>query len=248
MSYYTLLTDIGRAKIAQMLAGEQLSITEIAVGDGDYSPNGTETELLNEVYRSAVNTLNEDEGNPYWYVAKLVLPSDAGGFWIREAGVFDSDGDMIAICKYPPTYKPDLTSGASKGLTLSIVFEVDRADSVTLQIDPSVVLATREYVDKRPIRHIHTQNTPQLMWQIDHNLDIDYIPQVAAYSVDAETVFSDSYCGDGTYAGDGAVCGATESEADVYEAITYEKIRRINNNRIEIIFSSPVDGAAVVHI
>jgi len=151
--YYTLVTAAGRALEVQAKANNvPLKLTRMAVGDGngsEYSPSGAETKLKRERWRGNLNTLSAHPDHPNWLIAEAVLPDEVGGWWIREVGLFASTGVLYAIAKYPPTYKPVLADGADKMLYLRMIFEVTNTASVTLQVDPSIVLATRTYVDER---------------------------------------------------------------------------------------------------
>ncbi|XLM21028.1 phage tail protein, partial [Chromobacterium piscinae] len=93
--------------------------------------------------------LSTDPANPNWIIAELVIPDEVGGFTIREVGVFDAAGALIAVGKFPESYKPVLADGANKQLYVRLIMEVSNAAAVTLQVDPSVVLATRATVDQR---------------------------------------------------------------------------------------------------
>jgi hypothetical protein len=151
MAFYTILTDIGKAKLANATAlGSVVSLTEIAVGDGGgvaVTPEITDTALTNEVWRAALNNISIDSSNANWIVAEGYIPSTDGDFTVREVGLFDVDGDMIAVGNYPDTYKPTLASGSAKDLYIKVIIEVSDAGVVELKIDPAVVLSTRKYVD-----------------------------------------------------------------------------------------------------
>lgn len=155
--FYTLLTEKGRNKLANAQAlGTTVSFTDFAVGDGGgaiYNPADTQTALANEVYRAGINQLYTDTDNPSWLVTEAVIPETEGGWYIREAGVFDSDGDMIAIAKYPETYKPVLSAGSGKDLYMRLVLEYSNTGEVVLKVDPAIVLATRKYVDDEIAEH-----------------------------------------------------------------------------------------------
>lgn len=149
--HYTILTDKGASKIAEAIRiGQQLEITHIALGDGDGKlpqPQSNATSLVKERYRAPINSAKVDEHNTAWVIFEQVLAPDIGGWWIREVGLYDKDGDLIAIGNYPEQYKPLLTEGASTTQTVTIVIQVLSSEAITLKIDPSVVLATRQYVD-----------------------------------------------------------------------------------------------------
>mgnify|MGYP003109953465 CR=1 FL=1 len=149
--YYTIFTNIGVAKMANALAlGQSVVLTQFAVGDGgidgDYNPTAAQTSLKNETYRAAVNAISVDPNNPSWLVVEAVIPANQGGWYVREAGLFDQDGDMIAIIRYPETFKPVLESGVGKDLYLRVILEHSNTELVELKIDPAIVLATRQFV------------------------------------------------------------------------------------------------------
>ncbi|MBB3185772.1 hypothetical protein FHR95_003365 [Halomonas fontilapidosi] len=162
--FYTLLTDVGQAKLANAVAlGQTIEITELAVGDGGGSlptPDSGAESLINEVRRAPINTSTTDPDNPSWIVVEQVLPPDVGGWTIREIGIFDVDGDLIGVGNYPETYKPVLAEGSSRTQTVRFVLEVSDTAAVTLKVDPSVVLATREYVDDQRAEHEASRNHP----------------------------------------------------------------------------------------
>ncbi len=149
--YYTLLTDTGLSKITQAHAsGTTVKLTQMAVGDGGgqiYNPSQQQTELVNEVYRAELNNLYVDATDNKLMIAEMNILANVGGWYIREAGLFDEDGDMIAIAKVAETYKPQLDEGSSSDVLMRIKIVVSNADSVTLEVDPATVLATRDYVD-----------------------------------------------------------------------------------------------------
>lgn len=152
--FFTILTATGRNKLANATAtGTPLTLTQMAVGDGDngayYSPTEVQTALKHEVWRGAINHLAVDASNPNWIVAELVIPDDVGGWYVREVGLFDSAGALIAVGKFPESYKPTLAAGSNKQLYVRMILEVTNTSAVTLLVDPSVVLATRQYVDDK---------------------------------------------------------------------------------------------------
>ncbi|MBN3265425.1 phage tail protein, partial [Pectobacterium brasiliense] len=109
-TYFALLTNIGAAKLANATAlGSRLNITQMAVGDGGGvlpTPNPAQTALINEQRRAALNTLSVDPKNPSQIIAEQVIPENEGGWWVREVGLFDDDGNLIAVANCPETYKP----------------------------------------------------------------------------------------------------------------------------------------------
>jgi len=153
--FYALLTNLGAAKFANAAAlGTKIEITEMAVGDGGGSlpaPNASQTALVGEKRRAALNSLSVDSVNSSQIIAEQIIPENEGGFWIREIGLFDADGDMVAVANCAETYKPQLQEGSGRTQTVRIILIVNSTAAVTLKIDPSVVLATRKYVDDKAI-------------------------------------------------------------------------------------------------
>lgn len=149
-TYFAILTAVGEAKLANAAAlGTQLQISRMAVGDGGGSlpnPNRNQTALVGEQYRADLNTLQTDPANASQVIAELVVPETIGGWWIREMGLYDAAGDLIAISNCPPSYKPQMAEGSGRTQVLRMVLIVSSTAAVQLKIDPSVVLATREFV------------------------------------------------------------------------------------------------------
>lgn len=158
--FYAIPTEIGEAKLANALAlGVPLQITHIAVGDGVGAgaqgtplPDPEQTALVSERRRAPINTLAADPSNANVLIAEQVIPEDVGGWWIREMGLLDVDGTLIAVCNTPPTYKPVLASGSGRTQVVRMQIIVSDVAAVTLKIDPAVVLTTRAYVDGVTIR------------------------------------------------------------------------------------------------
>lgn len=150
MAFFTILTSVGQAKIANAIAlGQQIQLTEMALGDGNgnaTNPVQSQTGLVRQVYRAQLNQLSTDPANPNYVIAELVVPSEAGGWTVREVGLYDVDGNLIAVGNFPETYKPVLAEGASRDLVVRIIIEVSNASVVQLKIDPSIVLASRQWV------------------------------------------------------------------------------------------------------
>ncbi|ENA2961188.1 phage tail protein [Escherichia coli] len=153
--YLALLTNIGAAKLAKATAlGTKVEITQLAVGDGNGvlpTPNPAQTALVHELRRAPLNMLTVDPANASQIIAEQVIPEDVGGWWIREIGLFDKDGDMVAIANCAETYKPQLQEGSGRVQVIRVILIVSSTEAVTLKIDPAVVLATRQYVDNKII-------------------------------------------------------------------------------------------------
>jgi phage-related tail fiber protein len=151
--FYTLLTEIGAAKLASAAAlGVPLKITQMAVGDGGGvlpTPSAQQTALVAEKRRAALNMLYIDPQNSSQIIAEQVIPETEGGWWIREVGLFDETGALIAVGNCPESYKPQLAEGSGRTQTVRMVLITSSTDNITLKIDPSVVLATRKYVDDK---------------------------------------------------------------------------------------------------
>ena len=173
-TYYTILTKLGAELLANATAlGIPLKLTSMAVGDGNGSvpkPTATQTALTNEVRRAAINSLSVDKNNNNQIIAEQVIPENEGGWFIHEIGLFDDRGNLIAVGNCPPTYKPRLAEGSGRTQVIRMIIIIDNIDSVELKIDPSVVLATREYVDKK----IETRVPPSRKIN-DKKLDRDVI-------------------------------------------------------------------------
>lgn len=153
--FFALLTNQGAAKLSNMAAlGEKLEITSLAVGDGggiSPTPNQAQTALVNEVRRAQLNSLSVDDKNASQIIAEQIIPESSGGWWIREIGLFDADGILIAVANCPETYKATTEEGSGRTQVIRMMLTVSSTDAVTLKVDPSVVLATRQYVDSAVI-------------------------------------------------------------------------------------------------
>ncbi|MGM3174132.1 phage tail protein, partial [Dickeya lacustris] len=177
--YFALLTNTGAAKLANASAlGGRLTITQMAVGDGGGSlpaPSPSQTQLVNEKRRAPLNALSIDPKNTNQIIAEQVIPESEGGWWIREIALYDNDGDMVAVANCAETYKPQMQEGSGRVQTVRMILIVSNADTVTLKIDPAVVLATRQYVDDKTIEvKAYTDNK-----LTDHRAAINPHPQYA---------------------------------------------------------------------
>ncbi|HEI6728144.1 TPA: phage tail protein, partial [Yersinia enterocolitica] len=188
--YFAILTNQGAARLANAAAlGTTLKITHMSVGDGGgkaVTPNPEQTTLINEVRRGAVNMLSIDPQNINQIIVEQVIPENEGGWFIREIGLFDSEGMLIAVANCPETYKPLLQEGSGRTQTIRMILIVSSASAVELKIDPSVVLATRQYVDNKIIevkqyadtlhqKHIDAAN-PHSQYAFKHSPDLTGIP------------------------------------------------------------------------
>ncbi len=150
--YYSLVTDVGAEKMLEAVNNDRkVDITEFAVGDGNgayYKPTAEQTTLRHEVWRGAVNACRISEESENVLIVDSVIPSDAGGFTIREMAIFDSEGNMIAVCSTPDTEKVKVTDGVVHELDLSMEIVLTNTDSVQLVVDPNVVTATKKDIEE----------------------------------------------------------------------------------------------------
>jgi len=149
--FFAILTVVGEAKQANATAlGLPWTFAQMGVGDANLTdpiPNRTQTRLINEWRRAPVNQVRTDPANPNIIITEQVIPADVGGKWIREIGLYDADGDLVAVANCAPSFKPLLVQGTGKTQIIRMNFIVANTASVVLKIDPAIVLATREYVD-----------------------------------------------------------------------------------------------------
>ncbi|HDL8507752.1 TPA: phage tail protein [Yersinia enterocolitica] len=179
--YFALLTHIGAAKLANATAlGTRLEITHMAVGDGGGTlptPSPAQTKLVNEQRRAALNTLTIDPSNPRQVIAEQIIPETEGGWWIREIGLLNKAGELIAIANCPESYKPQMQEGSGRTQLIRMILMVSSTASVMLKTDPAVVLATRQYADQlisttvtSISNHIRTLNPHPQYLLASHNL------------------------------------------------------------------------------
>lgn len=153
--YFAILTNQGAARLANAAAlGTKLNLTQMAVGDANGTlptPDPAQTKLINQKRIAPLNLLTVDPTNTSQIIAEQIIPENEGGFWIREIGLYDDDGILIAVANCPETYKPELQEGSGRTQTIRMILIVSSTSAITLKIDPSVVLATRQYVDDKVI-------------------------------------------------------------------------------------------------
>ncbi|EIY8429686.1 phage tail protein [Escherichia coli] len=151
VKYYAILTNQGAARLANAtMLGSKLNLTQMAVGDANGvlpTPDPAQTKLINQKRIAPLNLLSVDPNNQSQIIAEQIIPENEGGFWIREIGLYDEEGVLIAVANCPETYKPQLQEGSGRTQTIRMILVVTNTETITLKIDPSVVLATRKYVD-----------------------------------------------------------------------------------------------------
>ncbi|EAJ9198169.1 phage tail protein [Campylobacter coli] len=146
--YYTILTKIGIAKfIAARASGNGVNLKSFKLSSKVILPSEEMQSLEEIVYEANINSKSVDENNPNYINLMCYVPSDIGGFEINAIGIYDEVGDLLAIGNLPRTYKPILKEGSAKELMIKIVMELSNAEEVILKLDPSVIMASRDYVD-----------------------------------------------------------------------------------------------------
>ncbi|HAY0144672.1 TPA: phage tail protein [Escherichia coli] len=163
--FKTVITTAGAAKLAAATApgGRKVNITTMAVGDGGGKlpvPDAGQTGLINEVWRHALNKISQDKRNSNYIIAELVIPPEVGGFWMRELGLYDDAGTLIAVANMAESYKPALAEGSGRSQTCRMVIIVSSVASVELTIDTTTVMATQDYVDDKIAEHEQSRRHP----------------------------------------------------------------------------------------
>ncbi|CAH3675784.1 phage tail protein [Citrobacter freundii] len=163
--FKTIITTAGAAKLAAATVpgGKKVNLTAMAVGDGGGvlpQPDAGQVKLVNEVWRHALNKISQDNKNKNYIVAELVIPPEEGGFWMRELGLYDDAGTLIAVANMAESYKPELAEGSGRAQTCRMVIIVSSIASVELSIDATTVLATQDYVDDKLAEHELSRRHP----------------------------------------------------------------------------------------
>lgn len=162
--YKAIVTTAGAAKIAAASAGgKQLKIVQMAVGDGGGklpTPTPTQTQLVNERYRAALNGLDIVKTSKNSIVAELIIPATVGGFWLREMGLYDEDGALIAVGNMAESYKPKLEEGSGRTQTLRMILIVSSTDAIQVIAGDDTVLATKDFVAGAIAEHEQSRNHP----------------------------------------------------------------------------------------
>ncbi|EHR8744596.1 phage tail protein [Escherichia coli] len=163
--FKTVITTAGAAKLAAATVpgGKKVTLSAMAVGDGNGKlpvPDAGQTKLVHEVWRHALNKVSVDNKNKNYIVAELVVPPEVGGFWMRELGLYDDAGTLIAVANMAESYKPELAEGSGRAQTCRMVIIVSNVASVELTIDASTVMATQDYVDDKIAEHEQSRRHP----------------------------------------------------------------------------------------
>ncbi|VVO78147.1 hypothetical protein PS858_01665 [Pseudomonas fluorescens] len=171
--FFAILTNVGMVKQANADAlGIPWKITDMGVGDAsgtDPIPNAAQTKLINEWRRRPLNQLKIDPNNPAVIIAEQIIPADEGGKWIREIGLYDADGDLVAVANCAPSFKPALSQGSGRTQIVRMNFIVTSAGNITLKIDPAIVLASRAYVDAAILEVLPANKTPGVFRRVTVN-------------------------------------------------------------------------------
>ncbi|MGT1842754.1 phage tail protein [Enterobacter hormaechei subsp. xiangfangensis] len=165
VKYKTVITKAGAIKLAAATVpnGKKVNFTAMAVGDGGGMlpvPDPNQTKLVKEVWRHALNKISQDRKNKNYVVAELLIPPETGGFWMRELGLYDDTGTLIAVGNMAESYKPALAEGSGRAQTVRMVIMVSDIESVELTIDTSTVMATQDYVDDKLAEHEQSRRHP----------------------------------------------------------------------------------------
>ncbi|EDQ5266947.1 phage tail protein [Salmonella enterica] len=161
--FKTIITDYGKQRLIAAMSpgGTKLTLTQMAVGDGGGNPTNpdtTSTALVNEVWRAAVNSVSVDKTHSNIIIVELLIPAEVGGFWVREAGIYDEFNKLVAICSLPASEKPLLEQGSGRAQTVRMTLIVSDTSIVNITIDSTTIMATNEYVDNSLEEHEKSRN------------------------------------------------------------------------------------------
>lgn len=165
VKYKTVITKAGAIKLAAATVpnGKKVNFTAMAIGDGGGTlpePDASQTKLINEVWRHTLNKISQDNKHQNYVIAELLIPPETGGFWMREMGLYDDTGTLIAVGNMAESYKPLLAEGSGRAQTVRMVVMVSDIESVELTIDTSTVMATQDYVDDKLAEHEKSRRHP----------------------------------------------------------------------------------------
>lgn len=170
--FYTILTEIGKAKIANSgVMGTKVNFTKLKIGDGNgsyYNPTEKQTDLVNTKWEGNITHVGTDEKNPNWIVIEVMVPANVGGFTIREYGAFDDEGNMLAISKCAETYKPTADDGSTKELLIKMILAVSNTENITLKIDPTIIFAKKSEIEE--VKNVVNDITDKLNKHIEDSL------------------------------------------------------------------------------
>ncbi|ELU3968778.1 phage tail protein [Salmonella enterica] len=163
--FKTIITDYGKQRLIAAMSpgGTKLTLTQMAVGDGGGNPTNPDTTsaaLVNEVWRAAVNSVSVDKTHSNIIIVELLIPAEVGGFWIREAGIYDEFNKLVAICSLPASEKPLLEQGSGRAQTVRMTLVISDMSTINITIDSTTIIATNDYVDNSLKEHEKSRNHP----------------------------------------------------------------------------------------
>lgn len=252
--FYSLVTKVGQAQIANALAlDKKIEFGDFALGDGGgstYDPDETQQALKNEIWKGKITSLTVGEKNPNEVVIDTYVPSDVGGFTIREFGIRDKEGNLLIVGKHPETYKPVAVDGTTKDLTIRVILNISNAEDVIIQIDPSVALLTEKDLDRHnsdPKAHgglmdfhikdkdIHVTREKQDQWTEAARLTLDHVENADIHvTLEDKTKWNDGLTKDDLARLD-MVDGELQAQLDKLRQLLLTDIRE---NEISITFEN----------
>ncbi|EGF6623299.1 hypothetical protein IC150_000649 [Salmonella enterica] len=163
--FKTIITDYGKQRLIAAMSpgGTKLTLTQMAVGDGGGNPTNPDTTsaaLVNEVWRAAVNSVSVDKTHSNIIIVELLIPAEVGGFWIREAGIYDEFNKLVAVCSLPASEKPLLEQGSGRAQTVRMTLVISDMSTINITIDSTTIIATNDYVDNSLKEHEKSRNHP----------------------------------------------------------------------------------------
>lgn len=163
--FKTIITDYGKQRLIAAMSpgGTKLTLTQMAVGDGGGTPTNPDTTsaaLVNEVWRAAVNSVSVDKTHSNIIIVELLIPAEVGGFWIREAGIYDEFNTLVAVCSLPASEKPLLEQGSGRAQTVRMTLVISDISTINITIDSTTIIATNDYVDNSLKEHEKSRNHP----------------------------------------------------------------------------------------
>ena len=245
VKYKTVITKAGAIKLAAATVpnGKKVNFTAMAIGDGGGTlpvPDASQTKLVNEVWRHTLNKISQDNKNQNYVIAELLIPPETGGFWMREMGLYDDTGTLIAVGNMAESYKPELAEGSGRAQTVRMVIMVSDIESVELTIDASTVMATQDYVDDKIAEHEQSRRHPDATLKEKGFTQLSSAPDSASETLAATPkavkaaydLANGKYTAqDGTTAQKGIVqlSSATDSTSETLAA-TPKAVKAVNDN------------------
>ncbi|HBG4813581.1 TPA: phage tail protein, partial [Clostridioides difficile] len=247
-SYYTIITDVGKAKIANAsVTGNKVGFVKIQLGDGggsEYTPTESQTALKNVVWEGNIGNTTTDETAPNCIILESLIPSNVGGFMIREIGYLDDENNLIAISKYKECYKPSIEQGAVVDMKVKTVLIVSNVNNIELKIDPTIIFATLKDIQDLETK-IDTTKT-ELNTRIDtenekQNIKIDQLIAGGSNVASTQTITIDDWVEDAENGFKATVTHSLLTQrivVNIIDATTKENVvtnfKIIDDNSIEV--------------